>query len=284
MARYPLGQDVSLAITVQDPAGASVDADGGITLTLTEPDATTVVYTTPTHDSLGNYHQVVPHTATTLVGHYQWVSVAIAGGSQGVGFGEFDVFDPSEVSVLSLADGKAALRITTTANDSKILRKIASIEADIERVIGGPIVTRQVTERVELSAGYTALVLRKRPIVSVVSITSVASGGALSITDIDIDPVANIVRRKLGWPFYGPYFQPLPAMTVVYNAGLGTSVPPSIADAAENILQTQWAATQRGAMLPGGAGQQEVVLPGMTYAISYWAAEKLAPYTLEAYV
>jgi len=146
------------------------------------------------------------------VGHYQWVSVAIAAGSQGVGFGEFDVFDPSEVSVLSLADGKAALRITTTANDSKILRKIASIEADIERVIGGPIVTRQVTERVELSAGYTALVLRKRPIVSVVSITSVASGGALSITDIDIDPVANIVRRKLGWPFYGPYFQPLPAM------------------------------------------------------------------------
>jgi len=283
MARYPLGQDFSVSVVVTDTAGTLVDADGGITLTITKPDATTVVYAALTRDSPGTYHQVVPHTAAALTGHYQWTSVAVIAGAQGVGYGEFDVFDPAEISVLSLADAKAALRITSTANDAKISRKVASIEADIERVIGGPIITRQITERVEMTGGYTALVLRKRPVVSVVSITSVASGGTVPVTDLDIDPVANVVRRKLGWPFYGAYFQGLPAVTVVYTAGLGSSVPPSIAEAAELILQWQWAATQRGAM-PGVMNQDTTVMPGMPYAIPNGAAEKLAPWAMEAYI
>lgn len=289
MARYPLGQSVTIPITVgQGNPVVPTDADGGlITLTVSRPDSTEVVYTSPSHLGTGSYTQNLLTTDLTQLGHYQWTSLADVGGAPGIGYGEFDIFDPFEVNVLSLQDGKDALRIpqTTTASDAKIIRKIASIEADIERIIGGPIITRLITERVELTSGYTALVLRKRPIVSVVSITSVASGGLLPIADLDIDNDANIVRRTLGLPFYGPYFTWMPIMSVAYMAGLGTAVPPSIAEAVELILQHQWATQSGGAVaVPGMGGQQTTVLPGMAYAIPQRAAEKLAPFTLEAFV
>lgn len=287
MARIPLGQTITIPITVKDGNGNLINADGGIVLTVQNPDATTTVFNAPSNLSTGLYQQIIPVADTVQLGHYQWTSVATVAGSQGVGYGEFDVFNPFEVNVLSLQDAKDALRIpqTNTASDTKILRKMASIETDIERVIGGPIITRQITERVELTSGYTALCLRYGPVVSVVSITSVASGGQLSIADMEIDNVANIVRRKLGLPFYGPYFTWMPIMTVVYTAGLGTTSPASIAEAAELILQHQWATQTGGAVaVPGMGGQQTTVLPGMGYAIPMRAAEKLAPFTQEAYV
>lgn len=288
MARYPLSQSITIPVTVKDATGSAVDADGGVVLTINLPDGTQKSYNALTHTGTGLYNQLVPLADVTLVGHYQWQSVATVGVSQGVSYGEFDVFDGlNDVSVLSLQDAKDALRIpqTTTANDAKLLRKISSIESDIERIIGGPIITRQITERVELTSGYTTLVLRKRPVVSVVSITSVASGGVLSISDIDVDPNSSVVRRKLGLPFYGPYFTWMPIMSVVYNAGLGTTSPPSVAEAAEIILAHQWATQAGGSVaLPGVGGQQTTVMPGMSYAIPMRAAEKLAPYTLEAFV
>lgn len=288
MARYPLSQTITVPISVKDATGAAVDADGGVVLTLNRPDGTQKVYNAPTHAGTGSYSQILPLADVTQTGHYQWQSVATVSSNQGVGYGEFDVFDGlNDVSVLSLQDAKDALRIpqTNTASDTKILRKVASIEADIERIIGGPIITRQITERVELTSGYTALVLRKRPVVAVISITSVASGGVLPITDIDVDPNSNIVRRKLGLPFYGPYFTWMPIMSVVYTAGLGTAAPPSVAEAAELILQHQWATQTGGAVaVPGVGGQQTTVLPGMSYAIPMRAAEKLAPFTIEAFV
>lgn len=287
MARYPLGGDVELGpILVKNGAGVLSDADGGLVLTIQNPDATTTAYSSLTHDSLGTYHQNLLTASLTQLGHYQWKSAASVGGSVGVGFGEFDIFDPFEVQLLSLQDAKDALRIPqlNTTNDTKLLRKMASIESDIEMLIGGPVITRQITERVELTSGYTALVLRKRPVVSVVSITSVASGGALSIADMEVDPVANIVRRKLGLPFYGPYFTWMPIMTVVYTAGLGTTAPPAIAEAAEMILIHQWT-TQRGAApVPGQGGGDTVAMPGMEYGIPGMAAEKLSPFMQEAFI
>lgn len=286
MARYPLGQTITIPITVKDGNGALTDADGGVTLLSNLPDATTKTYGSPTHTSTGLYTQILPLADIVQLGHYQWKSTALVGGNAGVGYGEFDIFDPFEVQLLSLQDAKDALRIpqTNTTYDTKLLRKMASIESDIEMLIGGPVITRQITERVELTSGYTTLVLRKRPVVSVVSITSVASGGALSITDMEVDPVANVVRRKLGLPFYGPYFTWMPIMTVVYAAGLGTSAPAAIAEAAEMILIHQWT-TQRGPVpVPGGGGQDTVVLPGMEYGIPDLAAEKLSPFMQEAYI
>lgn len=288
MARYASGSTVTLSTTIKDSTGALTDASP-ITLTLQKPDGTATAGSpyTPTHDSTGTYHVNLPTADVATVGHYPGYWSATIGSVVGITPVQFDIYDPLEVSVLSLQDAKDMLNIplTSTTDDAEIARKIATIEANIERMIGGPVITRSITERVELTSGYTALVLRKRPVVSVTSVVSVASGQPISITDIEIDPNSNIVRRKLGLPFYGPYFTWLPTFTVTYTAGLGTAVPPAIAEAAALILDHLWE-TQRGGAVSANpfGGQETVTLPGWGYAIPNRAAEELSPYALEAYV
>src|SRR6266702_4512785 len=290
MARYPQGQPLYLQFTVKDnTVTPPVPVDGGsLTLTVRKPDGTSPQTYTPTHDGAagsGLYHQIIPVADTPQLGKYPWVLV-ITGAGAGVAYGNFDVFDPFEVTVLALSDAKDILNIdqTDTSDDAEIQRKIAAIESALERVTGGPIITRSITERVELTSGYTALVLRKRPVASVTSITPVSTGVPMSIADIEIDTNAGIVRRKLGLPFYGAYFAFAPIFTVTYTAGFGTAVPQAITEAAAVILKHLWS-TQRGNALtvPTG-GEQMTTIPGMGFMVPNLAAELLAPYALEAYV
>src|SRR5262249_10939149 len=143
----------------------------------------------------------------------------------------------------------------------------------------------------ELDGTYTVLTVRQRPLVSVTSIVSVASGVALDISSgLDIDPVAGTIRRKLAYPFYGQYFTWLPAMTVTYVAGWGTSAPAAFNTAARIILQHLWE-TQRGpAMRPSMDGMDVSTPPGFGFAIPDRAAQLLdgslngMPFMQEAYL
>ena len=185
------------------------------------------------------------------------------------------------MSSLLLVDAKVMLNITSDEFDTELQRKLDAIEFSLERVLGGPVVSRQFVERVEATDCLTALMLRKRPVVSVQSIVSVSSGAALGITDLDIDPNSNIVRRKLGLPFviYGS-----PVVTVTYTAGLGATAPADVVEAAQSILKYLWY-SRRGAPTGAGPSTEELVsIPGMAYAIPNRAAELLAQRTLEAYV
>jgi hypothetical protein len=118
--------------------------------------------------------------------------------------------------------------------------------------------------------------------VSVTSITDIASGSAMSLSDIEIDTNAGIIRRKLQLPFWswGPFY------TVVYVAGYGVTIPPAVNLAGRIILGHLWS-TQRGPAAPVGFG---LANPDMTvpqpagYAIPNQAAELLAPYAVQAYV
>src|SRR6266705_2754725 len=146
MARYPLGQPVTIApITVQqrntDGTYSLVDA-GTLTtvVTLAQADGTKTVtgtYSTPTHISLGKYQQDVPAADLTVIGHYQWVATSTGTGA-GVARGEFDVFDPFETAVLPLQDGKDQLNIAqaTTAYDTEIQAFIDTIETSMEALTG----------------------------------------------------------------------------------------------------------------------------------------------------
>ena len=62
---------------------------------------------------------------------------------------------------------------------------------------------------------------------------------------LDVDVVAGTIRRKLGYPFYGPFFTWLPAMTVTYVAGWGIAAPAAFNTVARIILQYFWD-TQHG--------------------------------------
>src|SRR5262249_13202559 len=133
-----------------------------------------------------------------------------------------------------------------------------------------------ISERAELDGTYTVLQVRQRPLVSVTSIVSVASGQALSISDgLDLDPNAGTIRRKLGYPFYGPYFTWLPAMTVTYVAGWGTSAPAAFNQFARLVLQHLWETQHGPAGRPSMGGMDLVQPPGFGFAIPNRAAELL---------
>lgn len=282
MARYPLGQPVRVLTTVRDPTGALVNP---ATLTLlvkaAQADgtqATTGTYGSPVNDSTGAYHQDIPVTDLAAIGHYQYTWTSTGTGA-GVSFGDFDVFDPFEVAVLPLQDAKDALNIPqpVTTSDTEIQAYVATITSCLERMTGGPLTNRSVTERAELQDAYTVLLVRQRPLVSVTSIVSVASGLAIDISaGLDIDSNAGTIRRQLGYPFYGPYFTWLPAMLVTYVAGWGVTVPAAFNTAARIILQNLWETQHGPSARPSmGGGEDLVMVPGFGFGIPPQAAELL---------
>lgn len=300
MARYPLGAPVRQSTTVRQ-----LNVDGTTTLvnatTLTlvvkianadGTSTTTGTYASPANDGTGLYHQDIPATDLTTAGHYQYTWTATGTGA-GVSFGDFDVFDPFEPALLPLADAKDQLNIaqTITTYDSELQSYIATIETSLEAYTGGPLVNRTISnERAEMMNWQTVICVRQRPLVSVTSITS-ASGGAIDISaGLDLDTNAGTIRRKLGLPFYGPFFQWLPQVTVTYVAGWGTQMPAAFNLAARMILQHLWRSQHGPAERPSMGGEETVVLPGWGYAIPNQAAELLAgslngmPLTLEAFV
>jgi hypothetical protein len=302
VARYPLNQPIRQSTTIRQ-----LNVDGTTTLVnasaltllvkLAAVDGTwttTGTYTTPTNDGTGLYHQDIPVTDLAVTGHYQYTWTATGTGA-GVSFGDFDIFDPFEQAILPLQDAKDMLNIPQafTTSDTELQVMIATIETSLEAYTGGPLINRTVTsERAVLTAAYTVLQVRQRPLVSVTSITSAASGLPLDISaSLDLDPNAGTIRRKLGYPFYGPYFEWLPAMLVTYVAGWGASAPAAFNLAARIILQHLWLTQHGPSARPGMGGEETVVLPGWGYAIPSRAAELLTsgslngmPFTLEAYV
>jgi hypothetical protein len=304
MARFPLGQPVRIPWNTFQPDGVTlVNATANsLTLKFANADGTTTAtagspYSAPVNDSTGAYHQDVPAADLATLGHYQWVNTATGTGA-GIAFGDFDVFDPYEQAVLPMSDAYAALNINTVAaqqaSAAEIGSFVATIQSCIERMTAGPLINRTVVERCEMTTSQSVIVVRQRPLVSVTSIVSVASGTTVDISGgLDIDVNAGTVRRQLpGWPFILPVFAWLPIVKVTYVAGWGVTVPAAFNKAASIILQNLWTTqhgpSQRPSMGPMGAGEM-VTMPGFGFAIPNQAAELLngsqagVPFIAEAY-
>jgi hypothetical protein len=295
MARYPQGAPVRVSTTVRDVTGTLVNA-GAISLVvkLAQADgtlATTGTYASPANDGTGLYHQDIPAADLTALGHYSYVWTSTGTGAGVSPPADFDIIDPFEVSVLPLQDAKDALNIpqATTTSDTEIASYIATIESSLERATGGPIVNRVVTERSEMMQNQTVIPVRQRPLVSVTSITS-ASGGAIDISaGLDLDVNAGLIRRKLGLPFYGPFFGWLPMVSVTYVAGWGTSVPAAFNSFARVVIQHLWTSQRGPAALPMGGGEM-VQVPGFGFLVPNMAAEMLngsqngVPFLSQAYL
>ena len=285
--RYPQGSPVRIGppdnpILVRDLTQSSkplVDA-GTITLTLQKPDATTATFT-PTRDDVGTYHQDLTASDLSQVGPYQW-KIVVTGNGAGVTFGNFDVFDPLTVAILPLQDAKDMLNIpqTNTTYDTEIQAWIDTILASLEKLTGGPLVNRSITEFVKVGHAYRSFSVRQRPLVSVTSITDNATGTALPTTDLDIDPNSGIVRRELQLPFWarGPFY------TVVYTAGWGVPTPPAFNGAARIILDHLWATQHGPSVRPTLAGDDLAQDFGLGFAVPNRAVELMSPYLTEVYV
>jgi hypothetical protein len=295
MARYPQGQPVRVSTTVRDVTGALVNA-GTLTLVvkLAQADgtlATTGTYASPVNDGTGLYHVDVPAADLTAIGHYSYVWTSTGTGAGVSPPADFDVIDPFEVSVLPLQDAKDALNIpqATTTFDAEIQSYIATIESSLERATGGPLVNRVITERAEMLSNQTVILVRQRPLVSVTSIAS-ASGTNIDISGgLDLDVNAGTIRRKLGLPFYGPFFTWLPQCNVTYVAGWGTSVPAAFNSFARVVIAHLWSSQRGPAALPMGGGEM-VAIPGFGFLVPNMAAEMLngsqggVPFLSEAYL
>jgi hypothetical protein len=277
VARYPLGQPLRLSTTTQQ-----INADGSyspaddstLALTVQAPDGTQLAYPGPARDDIGQYHQDIPASDLTQLGHYQYVWTATTT-TAGAIPGNFDVFDPFEVSVLPLQDAKDMLNIpqSNTSSDTEIQSFIATIETSLEGLTGGPIVNRAIIgERCEFTGWYQQLQVRQRPLVSVTSITSVVSGTVIDISaGLDINHAGRTIRKKDGSPFSTDST----VVLVTYVAGWGTSVPAAINTAARYILRYMWD-SQRGASgTPMLGGTDLVTMAGFPYAIPYGAAQLL---------
>jgi hypothetical protein len=125
-----------------------------------------------------------------------------------------------------------------------------------------------------------------------VSVTSIASASGSNIDisgGLDLDVNAGTIRRKLGLPFYGPFFAWLPVCYPTYVAGWGTSVPAAFGSFARIVVQHLWDSQRGPAALPMGGGEM-VTVPGFGFAIPNMAAELLngsqggVPFLSEGYL
>jgi hypothetical protein len=295
VARYPQGQPVRVSTTVRDVTGTLVNAGTlSLVVKLAQADgtlATTGTYASPVNDSTGLYHVDIPAADLAALGHYSYVWTSTGTGAGVSPPADFDIIDPFEVSVLPIQDAKDALNIpqATTTSDAEIQSYIATIESSLERATGGPLVNRVVTERSEMMQNQTVIPVRQRPLVSVTSIAT-ASGSAIDISGgLDLDVNAGLIRRKLGLPFYGPFFGWLPMVSVTYVAGWGTSVPAAFNSFARVVIQHLWTSQRGPAALPMGGGEM-VQVPGFGFLVPNMAAEMLngsqngVPFLSQAYL
>ena len=265
---FDLGAVVPLGTEVRDAAGALANA-GAMALTVTLPDATTVAVSPVVPTSTGVYAYDYP---STQAGRHtvRWVATGLNAGAY---TDSFDVREAAPPGILSLADAKKHLNITSTVHDDEIRSWVESVTAGIEGLCG-PVIVRTVVERHDARRA-SAICLRQAPVLSLTSVVAILDSGTdYTVGDLDVDTVTGLVQRLDGGTLTGP-------LRATYKAGR-LVVPAAVSSAARIILQHLWR-TQQGPGRPQlGTGDFDVTEPivGFGYAIPNRALQLLEPYRL----
>jgi hypothetical protein len=266
---YDLGDVVPLGTTVKDGSGTLVSA-GSMAITVTLPDNTAVSATvSPVSTGTYNYDYTSVQAGRHLV---RWVAT---GANAGAFTDAFDVREAAPPLILSLADAKTHLNLTTTTHDEEVRAWVESVTSGIEH-LAGVCVRRTVIEKHDVPAhGLHTLALRRTPVLSLTSLVAVLSGGtSYTVADLDVDGPTGIVSRLDGGRLYGP-------LRATYVPGR-LVVPANLTAAAKIILQHLWR-TQQGPGRPQmGVGDFDVTeqVPGFGYAIPNRALQLLEPHRL----
>lgn len=247
----------------------------GTTVTVTQPD-NTVVTASPA-PSVGSATFAYP---TTKVGRHsvRWVCTGPDVEAYADGF---EVAEGDPGFVISLADAKTQLNMTSTTNDEE-LRLWLGATTEVVEYFCGSMVVRPYTEA--HSGGKASLSLYHAPVVAVSAITEFIGTVAYNLTlqpvgqstsaygySVD-DAEAGIVTRRTAssWPM--PFMPGTNNVTVTYTAGRPV-IPYAVQGAARLIVAHLWT-TRRGAMpLPAASGEQTSMVPGFEYAVPIKAIE-----------
>ena len=263
-----VGDTIPFAADVRDADAALANAVT-VTLTLTLPDGTTATPTvTNPPASTGHYGydyptvQAGPHDARWLF--------TFAGGLTTSLTQHYDVRPTETGAIISLADAKDQLRITTTDFDERLRGFIESATRVVERHIGSAVVRRTVIEDHRFTSYSRSLVLKKSPVISVTSVASVDGSAAWSTSDLYLSKDSGIISVKSGGLFCGH-------IEVIYVPGM-LVIPSNYVDSATMIVEHLWQ-TRRGVKGAPRAGGQEdtVTIPGMGFAVPRAALELLGP-------
>jgi hypothetical protein len=236
-----LGQTYRYRQTVKDAAGALANA-GTVTLIITLPDGTTAS-PAAVNSSTGIYD--FSYTTTQAGLHY--VSGSATGG---VLSAEFDKWEDSFtvetagqmfVSVDEAAAHLRASGVITSEADREQLRWLCLAACDaVERDLGRVIARRTVNELHD--GGQSVIMLRKSPVISIVSVTD--SNVSLTAAEYTVDTAVGILYRgaATGWATRFAYGRQ--AVLVSYVAGY--LQPPRVARmAALNLVQSMWQSSQQ---------------------------------------
>lgn len=166
----------------------------------------------------------------------------------------------------------------TSAADSAELAVHVSAASELVELLTGPVIIREFSD-VELGGRGAAVVVRRRPVVALVSVTPSFGGGApVAVSELRVHPSWGEVSRTSGVALTGGPFD------VTYRAGRAATVadvPAGLALACRVIAAHMWE-TQRAVTLGGGPGlgpEDFAAAPaGAGYAVPYRARDLLMPY------
>lgn len=233
MTTSAFGATQRLSTETRDGDG-NLFTPGAISLTILLPDGTTTGALTPVNDGIGLYHY--DYTPTQAGRHIaRWVTTSPAGADEET----WDVAAQwAEAGVISLAEAKAQLNITSTRDDEELSGFIRAVTDICERYVGA-LSRRTYSERHD--GGYQ-LALNHTPVLSLTSVTAIlTSGQDQDIARLDLDGPTGVVQRLDSCYMSGP-------LRVTYLAGRA-EIPPNVRQAALIILQHLWE-TQRGNVAP----------------------------------
>lgn len=253
---YDLKDTVPLGVDVLDVDGDPTAA-GSVVLTIDLPDGTTV---TPAVGSptTGRYEvDFVP----TMPGRHavRWVSTDPSTEFNDV----FDVRPQSPRYMISLAQAKRHLNLTTAEHDEELRGHIEAVTAAIELYLHETVVRRSVVEKHVLRRPGSALMLEQHPVVSLTSVQSLDGATTWDLASLDVDTdtglLSTITGRLSG------------TVVVTYVAGRSI-IPANYSRAAELVVEEMFG-PQRAAGAgppgsPGGGDEREpndygVVIPPM---------------------
>ena len=258
---YDIADSVPIAWDVKDATGTLVTASTAV-LTVTLPDGTTATPSVPAPSPAGRYQVTyIP----TMEGRYEWRAVTTV---PNTAYGDvFVVRGNVSPALLSLADAKAHLNITTTTYDDE-LREYLEAATEIVESYVGPVVTRSHTARVRGCRFY--IPLPHTQVTAVTAITDIRTGTTpITLSDLTINTAAGVISYKSGIPF--PYAE----MDVTYTVGR-TSIKANWTLAAKHIVKANWE-SQLG-NLPSIQGDNPgYVVTGAGYRVPFQAESLLQP-------
>lgn len=247
---------------------------GAASLTVTQPDGTALGPFTVT---VGASYQFSP----TIAGRHlaRWATTT---GTAQAYTDAFDVADVDPGFIISLADVKTQLNISSSSNDDELRMWLGATTDVVEHYVED-VVPRTYTETHD--GGSFTIVTYHAPIITVTTLTEYIGltafpltlqpyGSSVSPYGFTIDnPAGGVISRRsaASWPFQ---FQGGPgSVTVTYRAGR-QQIPAAIQAAARIIVQHLWT-TRRGTMPLPAQGGQTMVVPGLGYAVPNAAVDLL---------